>query len=212
VNRVSATAPSTPAAPARLPSGRHRIPDQEVRDNQHTRLVDAVTQLSAERGYANVVIADIVGRAAVSKSTFYRFYRTKEECLFDAHKRHSAALIAAIDSSHRVEEPSATEQPGSGVRTALAYLSAHPQAANLLSIGILSCGPRGAQRYAVMIDALRARLQCAGALPPTDAALAAVLFAASALTYTVTRGQPLIAFDAVERLLAIADQGQGARA
>ena len=100
--------------PARLPSGRHRIPDQEVRDHQRGRLIDAICALSAERGYADTVINDIVARAGVSKSTFYRFYRSREDCLFDAHKRHCAMLIAAIDRARcePEERPRSASGPG----------------------------------------------------------------------------------------------------
>lgn len=192
--------------PARLPSGRHRIPDEEVRRNQRARLVEAVTELSVERGYANVVIADIVARAGVSKSTFYRFYRTKQECLFDAHKRHSAALIAGIDRSRAGGAPVGPERRRAGIRAALAHLGRHPQAGHLLSVGILSCGPRGADRHLVMIDALSSRLGESDVSPPSDFALAAMLFAAFAVTHSAF-GVPAPAL--LEGLLGIADPEPG---
>jgi TetR/AcrR family transcriptional regulator len=175
---------NTAQAAQRLPGGRHRIPEEEVREHQRTRLIEAISLLSVERGYANVVISEIVTHAGVSKSTFYRFYRTKEECLFDAHKRHSAGLIASVDCSCQAELRSEPERLRAGLRAALSYLSTHADVAHLLTVGILSCGPRGAHRYRAMMDALSARVRRVDALRSADSALAAVLFAASTLTHT----------------------------
>jgi AcrR family transcriptional regulator len=171
---------------ARLPSGRHRIPDHEVRDHQRARLIEAVCALAAERGYAEIAINDIVARAGVSKSTFYRFYRSKEECLFDAHKRHAAALIATIDRACQGEAGSPEERLASATRSALAHLADHPRAAHLLTIGILSAGPRGAHRYTVIIDALRARLESSGAFGVSGSALTVASLAAATITHVIT--------------------------
>lgn len=202
--------PRPAPAPERLPSGRHRISDSEVREHQHARLIEAITLLSAERGYANVVIADIVTRAGVSKSTFYRFYRTKEECLFDAHKHHCAALIAAIDRSCGAAPPHDAGLLRVGVRSAFSYLTAQPGAAHLLSVGILSSGPCGAHRYLVMIEALSARIGGFGSLRPPDSTLAAALFTASALTHTLAAHQDMdlqvLEEELVEQLLATAER------
>jgi AcrR family transcriptional regulator len=45
------------------------------------RLMDALALAAAEKGYAAVTIADIVGPARVSKRTFYEHFADKEECL-----------------------------------------------------------------------------------------------------------------------------------
>jgi AcrR family transcriptional regulator len=186
------------------------MPEEQVREHQRQRLIEAITALNFERGYAKIAISDIVARAAVSKSTFYRFYRTKDECLFDAHKRHSAALIAAIDRSCKGEARSAKELLRAGIRATLTYLCADPQAAHLLGVGILSCGPRGAERYRVMIEALASRIQGPDPLPPADSALAALLLAASTLTHTiVTPGQAerlSLESELVELFLAIGNR------
>jgi AcrR family transcriptional regulator len=212
VSGLEAQSAGTPSSFARLPAGRHRIPDQQVRDHQRARLIDAVTQLSAELGYANIVIADIVARAAVSKSTFYRFYRTKQECLFDAHKRHSAALIAALDRFCEGEEPSVEEQLRVAVHSALAYLDANPGATHLLTVGILACGRRGEYRYQVMIDALADRLRSAGTHSPPDSALAALLFAASMIAHRIVSREEIeqsaLESELVEIFLAITHEGK----
>lgn len=156
---VHATGGDGVTGPVRLPSGRHEIPDHEVRDHQRIRLIDAIAALGVERGYANVVISDIVARAAVSKSTFYQLYRTKDECLFDAHKHHCAGLIAAVERARRPQSLSPQQRLRASTAAMVAYFSAHPPAAHLLTIGILASGPRGQARHRVMVELLSSRLQ-----------------------------------------------------
>lgn len=172
---------SPKGVPERLPSGRHQLDVPQVQNHQRTRLIDAITDLCAERGYANVVIADIVSRAAVSKSTFYRLYETKEACLFDAHKHLSAALLAAVDTAAG-QAITPEERLRAAIRTALEFTAIRPRATQLLTTGILSAGPLGAARYRTAIEALAKRL-----FTPSDGArhadaFAAALFAAPAVT------------------------------
>lgn len=182
MSRIKPDRISISAAPERLPAGRHRIPEEEIRRNQRRRLLAAITALSCERGYANIVISDITARARVSKSTFYRFFRTKEDCLFDSHKRHSAALIATIDRSCRAQPSPPAERLRAGLGAALAHLRADRQAAHLLTLGILSSGPRGAERHRVLLDALSARAAGGAADGGSlESARTAVRFAAAAL-------------------------------
>ena len=143
--------------------------------------------LCAERGYAHVVISDVVARAAVSKATFYRFFETKDECLFAAHKYFSASLLAAIDASCEGTEAG----PGRlrlAIRAALEFCASRPEAAQLLTLGILSCGPEGIERYKVMIEALASRLRALGELDRGrhgNAALAALVFAGPLMTPSI---------------------------
>lgn len=162
VNGAPASAPAGDAASPtheRLPDHRHQPPDDPSK-HQHQRLIAAIATLCAERGYANLGIADIAAHAAASETTFHSFFESKDACLLAAHKHYSAALLAAIDSSC----PDPPEWPESlrlGIRAALAFLSKQPEAAQLLSVGILSCSAEGAARYRATIDAIAARLRSA---------------------------------------------------
>lgn len=81
----------------RAPSGDRR----EAARSQHERLMAALVELSAERGYESVSILDIVSHAGTSKRTFYEHFTDKEDCLvrsFDLAERYLVqSVVFALD-------------------------------------------------------------------------------------------------------------------
>ena len=81
----------SPSAPLRRPRKPPRLPDPSPNpDAQRQQIVAAITDLIAEDGYQTVTIAEISQRAAVSLSTFYNRFESKQ-----------AAFLAAIDDGER---------------------------------------------------------------------------------------------------------------
>lgn len=79
-----------------LPHGPHELTREQVADSQRTRLMVALTELMAERGYAAIRLAELVTRAGVSKATFYEHFADKEQCMLAAYEQYLRALIDAI--------------------------------------------------------------------------------------------------------------------
>jgi len=85
-----------PKAQARaLPRGPHGLSRDEVVQSQRIRLLTAMTDAVAEKGFANTVVADVVTRSGVSRATFYQLFRDKEEC-FQAAYEMNAELLARL--------------------------------------------------------------------------------------------------------------------
>ncbi|MCG5220075.1 TetR/AcrR family transcriptional regulator [Streptosporangium sp. KLBMP 9127] len=61
------------------------------------RLAEAAVALFGERGYDETTVDDIAARAGVSRSTFFRHYRSKEDVIFPDHD----ALLAKVDARLR---------------------------------------------------------------------------------------------------------------
>lgn len=80
----------------RLPRGRHGIPKEEVLANQRERLLAATTAIFAEEGYATLSIGAVIGSAGVSRSTFYKFFDDKVDCVLAAQRRAFEALGQTI--------------------------------------------------------------------------------------------------------------------
>ncbi|HEX4101403.1 MAG TPA: helix-turn-helix domain-containing protein [Pseudonocardiaceae bacterium] len=91
--------------PVTLPRGPHRLTEEQVAESQCTRLMSALTDLMAERGYAAVTIGDLVGRAGVSRTSFYQHFAGKQECLFAAYDRFAAIIAVAITPDFDPAEP-----------------------------------------------------------------------------------------------------------
>jgi len=77
-----------------LPRGPHKLSREEVERSQRDRILWAMAEVSAEQGYANVSVADVLSRAGVSRATFYQLFRDKEDC-FGAAYESLAELITS---------------------------------------------------------------------------------------------------------------------
>ncbi|WP_062358038.1 TetR family transcriptional regulator [Herbidospora yilanensis] len=61
------------------------------------RLAEAAVALFDENGYDETTVDDIAARAGVSRSTFFRYYRSKDDAVFPDHD----TLLAAVDARLR---------------------------------------------------------------------------------------------------------------
>ena len=73
--------------------------DQVTKRPINERLVDAAFDLFAERGYEHTTVDDIAERAGVGRTTFFRYYRSKEDVIFPEHDRLIAAVQQRLDTS-----------------------------------------------------------------------------------------------------------------
>jgi AcrR family transcriptional regulator len=80
----------------RLPRGRHGIPKEEVLANQRERLLGATAAIFAEEGYAALAVGTVITRAGVSRSTFYKLFDDKLDCVLAAQRRAFEALGQTI--------------------------------------------------------------------------------------------------------------------
>jgi AcrR family transcriptional regulator len=155
-------------ASRRLPPGSHGIPADVVARNQRERLIAAMAELCAERGYAQASVALVAKRAGVSSVTFYRQFAGKQDCMLAAHRQLLGRLLEEIDRT-RDSESAPEEKTRAAIRTALALFAADPPSARLLTVEILAAGPEGAKRHDAMVEAFARRLGAGG--EPGDPAL-----------------------------------------
>jgi AcrR family transcriptional regulator len=72
---------------------------EEKRDG----IVDAATQLFAEKGFDGASLADIAAACDMSKSLFYHYYPSKEALLYAVMRGHMDELLTAIAVTPRVD-------------------------------------------------------------------------------------------------------------
>lgn len=63
-----------------LPRGPHGLSREEVERSQRERLLLAMAECVAEKGFSSTSVADVIARAGVSRATFYEQFKDKEDC------------------------------------------------------------------------------------------------------------------------------------
>lgn len=148
-----------------LPRGRHAVSRDVVHASQRERLLEAMTEVTATKGYPSVTIGDIVSRAAVSRRTFYEHFNDKLECGLAAFNRGTDELLATIRARF---DPSLDQyaRADAVIRGFLEFLAANPALAQTYFVDINTVGPEGVaarlevqRRIAAMIVALRAEVR-----------------------------------------------------
>jgi AcrR family transcriptional regulator len=119
-----------------------------IKPSPRDRLAQAAFALFHERGYEQTTVDDITERAGVGRTTFFRYYRSKEDVIFPDHDR----LLAQIGERLRI----ARDVPVDGPATALAAVS---DAVRLVLLHYLDEGDLARRRYKLTssVPALRDR-------------------------------------------------------
>jgi AcrR family transcriptional regulator len=140
------------ALPSRLPSGRHGLTREAVVASQRGRLVDAMAQVVAEKGYPAATVADVVERAGVSRRTFYEQFADKEACFLAAYDFGLAVVLGRIREAVEVSPGAGWRaRARAGVEAFLALLAAEPAFARSLQLEILTAGTAALERRAGML-------------------------------------------------------------
>jgi len=137
-----------PRRPTRrtLPRGSQALPREQVAADQLRRLLLAMIDSVGEKGYRATTISDVVGRAGVSRKTFYEHFPNKQACLL--------ATFNLIAEDGRRRATTAYEQAGGGlqegveaaIRALFEATVDNPAAARLSMVEIVAAGPAGIER------------------------------------------------------------------
>jgi AcrR family transcriptional regulator len=165
--------------PRVLPRGRHRIEREVVLASQRGRLVDAIAAAVAEKGYPATTVADVVGRAGVSRKTFYEHFEDKLDCFLAAYDIGVEVLLRQLQAAW--ERPGAfRERLEAAVDAYLRTLAEAPDFARTFLIEALAAGPIALERRAAVHARFAAQMREAHAAtriepePPAEAFAAAV--------------------------------------
>jgi AcrR family transcriptional regulator len=137
-----------------LPKGRHGLSRAFIASNQRERLLDAIANVVADKGYASTRVADITEYAGVSRKTFYELFTDKEDCFLAAYdaitallmERMAQGLAAVADGSWEVKVHALLGE-------FLAFLASEPAFARMCIVEVLGSGPAGLARRDAAIEA-----------------------------------------------------------
>jgi AcrR family transcriptional regulator len=144
------------------------------------RLLAAMSRVSADRGYANATVADVVRAAGVSRSTFYEEFASKEELFVEAVRHGLEVLDARVAAAVRGADDWRA-QLRAGIRAYLEALQEDRAFARACLVEIHAAGPAAAAVHAEAVRGFadryarsgRAARRAGGArrTPPAEALL-----------------------------------------
>lgn len=180
---IGGRAPGTLSlSPRRLPEGARGVSTSFTAHNQRERILDAVTNICAEKGYVGLTIDEVAATAGISLNTFYEHFKDKEDAFLVAQELGHLRGTAILEQ--------ATSRAGSwdagvrdGISALLGFFFSERAFARLAAIEAPIASPHTAERAAIHLSAY-AQLLLDGAprsrKPPPIAseAIAAALHAA----------------------------------
>lgn len=105
-----------------------------------------MSECCAEKTYAATTITDIVGRARISRTTFYKHFADKRAC-FDAAIDDCVSQLAEVARAAHSEADGPADATRKAAAAVLDCLSARPGLAQLLSGDAIGVEPAVIERY-----------------------------------------------------------------
>ena len=131
----------------RLPRGRHGLPREAVTESQRNRILQAMIEVVAERGYPETRVVDVIGVAGVSRKTFYELFDSKEDCFLAAYDRLLDNLLE--EAGEAFEERAGAPWPeriAGALAELLRHLAQHPEEGRFAIVEVLAAGPKALAR------------------------------------------------------------------
>ena len=124
-----------------LPRRAHDLSRKTVLASQRWRILEAMTEAVAERGYADASVADVIAGAGVSRKTFYQHFDDKETCFLTAYDVASDRFVRAL-MAVGAEVPVPRDRVKVQLHAYLEVLSRSPALARVFLVEVLAAGPR----------------------------------------------------------------------
>ena len=128
------------ALPAPLPRGNHGLSREEVSTAQRTRLLTAMLEVVAEKGYTAATVGAVLSRAHISRQTFYEHFTDKQDCFLAAFDRSADRFAQLIERSVGSPNDPVLERLDRIVEAYLGALAANPTLARIFMIEIYAAG------------------------------------------------------------------------
>jgi AcrR family transcriptional regulator len=136
----------------KLAPGGHELRREVVLHHQRRRILDAVVDLVAERGYRDVSVAAIIKRAGVAKLKFYELFSSKQDAFLAAIDAGLEEVLTAVtEACAPPVDPTARIEAAIGAL--LACCAEHPALARALVVEAPVLGPDLGERPQRALDA-----------------------------------------------------------
>ncbi len=141
-----------PRTAERLPSGRHGLTRERVVASQRGRLLVAMANAVAAKGYAAVTVSDVVDQAGVSRRTFYEQFPDLEACFLAAYDTGVELVLGQIRAAiENIPAEDWRARAEAAVRAFLDVLSNEPEFAWALVVEVMGAGRASVARHGEMM-------------------------------------------------------------
>jgi AcrR family transcriptional regulator/DNA-binding MarR family transcriptional regulator len=124
-----------------------------VTEIQRSRMLTAAMQAVEEVGYARMTVAQVIGRAKVSRKTFYDVFVDREDCFLAAFDQAIAQARALVINAYTLES-GWREGMRAGLARLLTFMDEEPGLARLCVVEALGAGARVLESRAAVLDEL----------------------------------------------------------
>jgi AcrR family transcriptional regulator len=200
---VTAAAELLSGGEGQFPSGIRSLPADLVSAIQRERLLVAMLRATAQLGYRELSVQDVLERAGVSRPTFYEHFENKEDCFLTAFDMAAGRLRQRLGAAAE-EGETWRERLRLTLEDLLRFVNEEPDAAMTLIVDArAACPPALLRRddlldhFASSLDAL-VRAESSDDARPSAIAAAGIVGGIEALLYSrINRGET----DDIESLL-----------
>ena len=191
-SEVSAAAELLAGGNGQFPSGVRSLPPDLVRAVQRERLLAAMLRATAELGYRELNVQDVLDRAGVSRPTFYEQFENKEDCFMAALDSAAGRLLSRLEAAARDEDGSWRDRLRLQLEEVLRFVGDEPDAAMTLIVDARAACPPALVRRDELLDTLaacidtqvRSELSESEGPPPSAIASAGIVGGIEALLYS----------------------------
>jgi AcrR family transcriptional regulator len=190
---VSAAAELLAGGEGQFPSGIRSLPSDLVSAVQRERLLAAMLRATAELGYREASVQEVLERAGVSRPTFYEHFENKEACFLAAFDNAAARLRERLETAAEDGE-GWRERFRLGLEELLRFVAEDPDAAMSLIVDARAACPPALERRDELLDhfasCLDTQVRAESADPPSAIAAAGIIGGIEALLYArLNRGE-----------------------
>jgi len=173
---------------ARLRPGPGGLPRGHVTEIQRSRMIAAAIEAVEEVGYARMTVAQVIGRARVSRKTFYDVFLDREDCFLAAFEQSIGQARTLV---HEAYAGGSCWRDGvrAGLARMLALMDEEPGIGRLCVVEALGAGERVLEARARVLDELaavidRGRLHAHSPRDPSELTAEGVVGAVFAVLHT----------------------------
>jgi AcrR family transcriptional regulator len=188
---ISAAAELLSGGEGQFPSGIRSLPADLVSAVQRERLLAAMLRATAQLGYREVSVQDVLERSGVSRPTFYEHFENKEDCFLAAFDSAATRLRERLETAGEAEDAESwRERLRLSLEELLRFVIDEPDAAMSLIVDARAACPPALTRRDELLDHFagcidsQVRAESSGGPAPSAIAAAGIVGGIEALLYS----------------------------